>query len=168
MIGYAACEKFRAADCGRLRRSNSGCCSSRRRAAPNVPSRMKHPEKPIIHILLACVWLAGCGGEPIPPAPPLPVTVQAAVTAGSGARGAYSANVIADVQVDLAFKVNGYVQSILQVKGADGRMRNVQAGDLVSAGVVLATLKDETYRQSLLRAKSELENVRATLVKAKA
>jgi RND family efflux transporter MFP subunit len=114
------------------------------------------------------MWLVGCGREPIRPAPPLPVTVQAASTAANGTSGAYSANVVADVQVDLAFKVNGYIRSILQVKGADGRMRNVQAGDLVRAGVVLATLKDETYRQNFLRAKSELENARATLVKAKA
>jgi multidrug efflux system membrane fusion protein len=119
-------------------------------------------------MLITAISVTGCGGEPIRPAPPLPVTVQAAGTAANGTSGAFSANVVADLQVDLAFKVNGYVQSILQTKGADGRMRNVQTGDFVTAGVVLATLKDETYRQNFLRAKSELENARATLVKAKA
>lgn len=129
---------------------------------------MKSFAKFAMTALLAAVSTVGCKAKVVPPAPPLPVTVQAVGTAASGTTGGYSANVVADVQVDMAFKVNGYVQSILQIKGADGRMRNVQAGDLVAAGVVLATLKDDTYRQSFLRAKSELENARATQARAKA
>ena len=93
----------------------------------------------------------------------IPVTVQAAAVASGGASGAYSANIIADTQVDVAFKVNGYVQSILQVKGADGKPRNVQAGDAVTAGAVLAVVKDDTYRNSLAKAQSDLQNSRATL-----
>ena len=68
----------------------------------------------------------------------------------------------------MAFKVNGYVQSILQVKGADGKARNVQAGERVTAGAVLAVVKDDTYRNSLVKAESDLQNSRASLGKAKA
>ncbi len=87
----------------------------------------------------------------------------------SGATGgAYSANIIADTQVDVAFKVNGYVQSILQVKGADGKARNVQAGDRVNQGAVLAVVRDDTYRNSLNKAQADLLNSQASLTKAKA
>ena len=98
-------------------------------------------------LLVGSTAMLGCGHKE--PAPPdsIPVTVQTAATAAGASGGAYSANIVADTQVDVAFKVNGYVQSILQVKGADGKPRNVQAGDPVAAGVVLAIVKDDTYRQ---------------------
>jgi len=117
---------------------------------------------------VGCVAIVGCGHKE-PAAPDsIPVTVQA-VAMASGARGvAYSANIIAETQVDVAFKVNGYVQSILQVKGADGKLRNLQAGDRVTTGAVLAIVKDDTYRHSLTKAQSDLQNSRASLSKAKA
>ena len=96
------------------------------------------------------------------------MTVQAVAVANGAAGGGYSANTIANTQVDVAFKVNGYVQSILQVKGADGKPRNVQAGDRVTAGAVLAVVKDDTYRNSLVKAQSDLQNSRASLSKTKA
>jgi RND family efflux transporter MFP subunit len=117
---------------------------------------------------LCAVALAACGPKKEQAANPLPVTVQT-VRAGSGAAGnSYAGDVTADTQVDVAFKVNGYVQTILQVKGAGGQLRNVQAGDRVNSGVVLATIRDDTYRQTLLRAQSDLQNARATQTKAKA
>jgi RND family efflux transporter MFP subunit len=94
--------------------------------------------------------------------------VQTVATADGARGGAYSANIVADTQVDVAFKVNGYVQSILQVKGADGKLRNVQAGDRVTTGAVLAVVKDDTYRNSLTKAQAELQNSHASLSKAKA
>ena len=124
--------------------------------------------KRLATIGLCAVALAACGPKKEQAASPLPVTVQT-VRAGSGAAGnSYSGGVAADTQVDVAFKVNGYVQMILQVKGADGQLRNVQAGDRVNSGVVLASIRDDTYRQTLLKAQSDLENARATQTKAKA
>jgi len=119
-------------------------------------------------LLIAAVAMIGCGHkEPAAPES-IPVTVQTVATANGAAGGAYSANIIADTQVDVAFKVNGYVQSILQVKAADGKLRNVQAGDRVTSGSVLAVVKDDTYRNSLTKAQAELQNSRASLSKAKA
>jgi len=119
-------------------------------------------------LLVASVAIAGCGHKEEAPPESIPVTVQTVAMAGAAAGGAYSANIVADTQVDVAFKVNGYVQSILQVKGADGKPRNVQAGDAVKAGAVLAVVKDDTYRNTLAKAQSDLQNSRATLSKAKA
>ncbi len=118
--------------------------------------------------LVACLAIIGCGHKEAAAPESIPVTVQTVAMASGAGGGAYSANIIADTQVDVAFKVNGYVQSILQVKGADGRPRNVQAGDAVTAGVVLAVVKDDTYRNSLAKAQAELQNSRASLVKSKA
>jgi RND family efflux transporter MFP subunit len=118
--------------------------------------------------LIACIAIFGCGHKEAAAPESIPVTVQAVAMASGAAGGAYSANIIADTQVDVAFKVNGYVQSILQVKGADGKLRNVQAGDAVTAGAVLAVVKDDTYRNSLVKAQADLQNSRATFSKAKA
>jgi RND family efflux transporter MFP subunit len=118
--------------------------------------------------LVACVAIIGCGHKEAAAPESIPVTVQTVAMASGAVGGAYSANIIADTQVDVAFKVNGYVQSILQVKGADGRPRNLQAGDAVTAGAVLAVVKDDTYRNSLVKAQADLQNSRASLSKSKA
>jgi len=122
----------------------------------------------VLILIVGSTAMLGCGHKE-PAAPDtIPVTVQTVAMATGAAGGAYSANIVADTQVDVAFKVNGYVQSILQVKAADGKPRNVQAGDLVAAGVVLAVVKDDTYRNSVAKAQADLQNSRATLSKAKA
>ena len=130
-------------------------------------------EKPLTRLLVvaqltASIAILGCGHKAPAEKDSLPVTVQAVAVAKGAAGGGYSANIIADTQVDVAFKVNGYVQSILQVKGTDGRPRNVQAGDRITAGAVLAVVKDDTYRNSLLKAQADLQNSRASLSKSKA
>jgi len=49
-----------------------------------------------------------------------------------GSEERYSVSIEPFDRVDLAFKSPGIIQGILQVRGADGRMRNVQAGDKVA------------------------------------
>lgn len=119
-------------------------------------------------LLMGSFFIGACGHEKEAAPEAIPVTVQAVGVASGGSAGAYSANIIADTQVDLAFKVNGYVQSIFQVKETDGKPRNVQAGDPVRTGTILAVVKDDTYRSTLSKAQSDLANSRATLSKAKA
>ena len=68
-------------------------------------------------LLIASVVTSGCGHKEAAAPESIPVTVQTVAMASGASGGAYSANIIADTQVDVAFKVNGYVQSILQVKG---------------------------------------------------
>ncbi len=93
------------------------------------------------------ILLAGsaCGTHEAPPPSPTPVKVQA-VTAYTGpAAPRYSAAVQPDRQVALAFKSGGYVVTLLQVPGVDGRLRNVQEGDRVKRGTVLARVRDTDY-----------------------
>jgi RND family efflux transporter MFP subunit len=112
--------------------------------------------------------LISCNKSAPPPAPPVPVTISTAKAATGVKAGAYSANIAAETQVDVAFKVNGYVKSILQVKDTAGRLHLIQSGDPVKSGQVLATIRDDTYRQQTMRASSSLASARAQLAKNKA
>src|SRR6516162_11762170 len=85
--------------------------------------------------LVFALLLQGCSSEKKPaPPPPTPVVV-AEVEQYSGNEGAsYSASIVPYEQVSLSFKSAGYVTSILQRQGADGRARNLQQGDFVRKG----------------------------------
>jgi RND family efflux transporter MFP subunit len=115
----------------------------------------------------ALVFSVGCGSKQekqAPSAVPVKVQVCANVEAAGGMR--YSANVRPDVQVDIAFKVGGYASELLQVSGADGRRRNVQEGDHVTRGTVLARIRDTEYRDRLTEAQSALTQAKADLDRA--
>lgn len=114
---------------------------------------------------LVLVVLLGCGHQKSQ-APPLPVTVQV-VAGGPGETGArYSASIRPSAQVDLAFKVGGYIDQILQVRGVDGKPRNVQDGDYVRGGTVLARVRDREYVDALAQAKAALSQAKADFDRA--
>lgn len=106
------------------------------------------------------VGLTACHSKAVD-APPLPVTVQVVSGGGGGGGVRYSASIRPDVQVDVAFKVSGYVEDIAQVRGADGRMRNVQDGDYVRRGSVLARIRDREYRDAVAQAEATLTQAKA-------
>jgi RND family efflux transporter MFP subunit len=56
----------------------------------------------------------------------------------------YSATIEPDTTVEMAFKVDGYVDDLLKIGG-----RNLQAGDFVSKGTVLARVRQSDYRANL-------------------
>jgi RND family efflux transporter MFP subunit len=122
----------------------------------------------IVVCVVGVAALASCNKSAPPPAPPLPVTISAAKAGTASKAGAYSANITAETQVDVAFKVSGYVKSILQVKDAAGRLHLIQSGDPIKSGAILATIRDDTYRQQTMRAASTLASARASLAKTKA
>ena len=94
--------------------------------------------------------LAGCGMK-TQKIGPEPVPVQADTVAMQQVQPSwsYSGEIRPDTEVQLAFKQAGYVADLYRVKGADGRMRNVQVGDEIPAGVVLAHLRSSDYQASL-------------------
>ena len=85
----------------------------------------------------------------------VPVKVAAVElnSAGNGSR--YSATIIPRTEVDLSFKVAGYVDALQQVRGIDGRMRDVQEGDRISAGAVLARVRQSDYQVKVKEAESQ-------------
>jgi multidrug efflux system membrane fusion protein len=80
---------------------------------------------------------------------------------------AYSANIQPYQQVDLAFKSNGYLASIRQVTDADGHVRNIDQGDYVTKGTVLATVQPDDYLQKLAQAQAQADKAQADHERAK-
>jgi RND family efflux transporter MFP subunit len=100
--------------------------------------------------------------------PPTPVRVQAVQSHVTASQERYSANVNPYIQVNLAFKVGGYVEEVLQMKGADGGMRDVQGGDWVKKGTVLARVRQIDYLEQVNQAKAQLGSSQASWQQAKA
>ena len=79
----------------------------------------------------------------------------------AGTSNTYSANIQPYQQVDLSFKSNGYLASIKQVKDADGHVRNIDIGDYVTQGTVLATVQQDDFKDKLAQAKASLDRSQA-------
>jgi hypothetical protein len=75
--------------------------------------------------LAILVLLAGCREKKPVEKAPVPVTVSVADLYSGGTKSPYSASIVANVQVSLAFKSAGYVTDVLQVKSPAGGMRYV-------------------------------------------
>jgi RND family efflux transporter MFP subunit len=133
--------------------------------------------------ILILPLLAACRREaPKLEKPPTPVRVTAVemFTPRGGER--YSASIIPNRQMTLAFRVGGFVTEVRQVQGTDGRPRNLEPGDIVEQGTVLARVREKDYdlqasqvngqlneaRQSEQAAKSQLAQAEAGATKAAA
>src|SRR3982074_203065 len=109
----------------------------------NTPIRSRHAAVPVLMVaFLATSIVAGCNNETALPAKP-PIAVRLAdVTQYQSTEGLrYSASLIPDAQVDLAFRTAGYITGVKQIKSADGRTRDVGTGDYVTRGTVLAQIR---------------------------
>lgn len=80
----------------------------------------------------------------------------------------YSASFEPWRQVDLAFKSPGLIESILQVRGADGRMRDVEPGDKVTQGTKLAIVRQTDYTLQLDGARAQAKVAEANVAAAEA
>lgn len=101
--------------------------------------------------------------------PVVPVKVAAVElnTAGSGEQR-YSATIIPRTQVELAFKVGGYVDAIQQVRGVDGKMRDLQEGDRITTGTTLARVRQSDYQVKVKQAESQSHEARSAIDASKA
>jgi multidrug resistance efflux pump len=99
---------------------------------------------------------------------PTPVRVSAVEILAPTVGERYSASLLPDRQVTLSFKVNGFVESICQVRGADGRSRNVDIGDLVPQGTVLARVRLKDYQLQVDQATGQLDQARKSQQMAQA
>ncbi|HKN01144.1 MAG TPA: efflux RND transporter periplasmic adaptor subunit [Candidatus Binataceae bacterium] len=115
----------------------------------------------------AMICALGCGNDSKPAQPRIAVTVLTVREAEEPNSGAYTASFQPSRQTALAFQVGGYVDSIKQVPGADGRTRDVQGGDSVNAHELLATVKSDTYQAQVNQAASALAGAQAVYEKAR-
>jgi len=107
--------------------------------------------------------LTGCTKEQA--AGPDPIPVQVATVATQEVRPAwrYSGEIRPDTEVQMAFKEPGYIAALHQVRGADGRMRNLQVGDEIPAGTVLARLRRNDYDATLNTAMGQEQSTQGGL-----
>ncbi len=121
-------------------------------------------------LLLGVAWVASsvaCRHEAEVNKAPTPVRTAEVQVIDAATANTYSANIQPYQQVDLSFKSNGYLASIKQVKDADGHLRNVDIGDYVTQGTVLATVQQDEYKEKLAQATASLERSQAENERAK-
>jgi RND family efflux transporter MFP subunit len=123
----------------------------------------------IIAIFSLMFVAAGCASHKPLTQPPQGVQAQAIEQqAGSNADGLrFSAVVMPDSEVPLAFRIPGYVISLKQVRGQDGRMRNLEEGDRVNRGAVLVRIRSSEYEDKVRQASSQAAAAEAVATKAK-
>jgi RND family efflux transporter MFP subunit len=114
-----------------------------------------------VALLSACARVEGHADVPV-----RPVRVTRATAAPTSAPLRFSATIRADREVTVTFKTNGYVATIPQRTGADGRSRPLQAGDVVAAGTMLARLREDDYRERVAQAHGAIGEITAAREKA--
>jgi RND family efflux transporter MFP subunit len=101
----------------------------------------------------------------VKPLTPVRVHVVREVSGSTTVR--YSANIKPASQVEPAFRLGGYVEAVLEVRGPSGA-RPVQEGDTVVRGAVLARLRQADYAAKLEQVRSQLAAAQSGLEAARA
>ena len=100
--------------------------------------------------------------------PAVPVKVAAVELNVASSEARYSATIIPRTEVQLAFNVGGYVDALRKVRGVDGKMRDIQEGDRVSVGSVLARVRQSDYQVKFKQAESQASEARSGVNVSKA
>jgi RND family efflux transporter MFP subunit len=121
-----------------------------------------------IHIAVAATALfasinVGCSShEQSPPQKaPIPVKVRAVSSAADVSLARYSGSLEPAVRVDMAFRVNGYVEMLGQVPGDGGKSRALEVGDFVKQGTILARVRSSDYSQKVATARAGIAEARS-------
>ena len=122
----------------------------------------------VLTLPAAVLFLAGCTKQSVPEPVVQTVTAGVAEQIQEDVPERYSASVEPFAQVDLAFKSGGIIEQIYQVRGADGRMRNVEAGDRVSRETQLAQVRPLDYQHRLDSAEAQRRQSEAQLAQVQA
>lgn len=113
---------------------------------------------------LSLAWLAivvGCSRPAVVEAPPAAVRVARFGSEIVSSQLRFSATLKERQKVELSFKIDGTVKELYQVYDADGRQRDVQEGDMVPRGAVIAQLDTVDYQRDRDIANERLEQARA-------
>jgi len=111
--------------------------------------------------------VAGCGHKQVTKSV-VPVRVAAVELNAASTEARYSATIIPRTQVELAFKVGGYVDALRKVRGVDGKMRDIQEGDRIGTGTVLARVRQSDYHVKFKEAESQASEARSGIDVSKA
>jgi multidrug efflux pump subunit AcrA (membrane-fusion protein) len=122
-------------------------------------------------VVIAAVQTLGCAGRAATDANARNsqavrlVTVESSTAAESTT---YSAIITPNAQVDLAFRVSGYVVEVRRTKGADGRTRALEPGAAVPRGLVLARVRTSDYQAVVDKAQGSRDESSASIDAAEA
>jgi RND family efflux transporter MFP subunit len=117
--------------------------------------RTRDSRSRLVLFVVAAIQTCGCTGransdtDARPPQAVRLVAVEASTAAESTT---YSAIITPNAQIDLAFRLSGYVVDVRRTKGADGRTRAVEPGAAVTTGLVLARIRALDYQTVVDRA----------------
>src|SRR5262245_44211610 len=121
---------------------------------------------------IAAVFSGGCGPEASADgdanAAPKAVRMATVAWSNDATPTAYSAIIAPDAQVDLAFRVSGYVVHVHQTKGADGRVRPLEAGAAITTGLTLARVRATDYQAVVDKARGARDESSAGIGAAQA
>ena len=117
--------------------------------------------------LFLTTLVGGCGHKQ-PEKRVVPVKVAAVELNAASTEVRYSATIIPRTEVELAFKVGGYVDALRKVRGVDGKMRDIQEGDRISTGAVLARVRQSDYQVKFKEAESQASEARSSIDVSKA
>jgi RND family efflux transporter MFP subunit len=122
----------------------------------------------LLVLLSVAGLLSGCNHESqIPSQPAKAVRIANVVMPQMSAETLrYSASILPYAQVDLMFRSSGYVTNVRQVRGADGRTRDIGTGDYVEQGLTLAHIRREDLQNQLAQAQAQLDQAVAQHTKA--
>jgi RND family efflux transporter MFP subunit len=123
----------------------------------------------LVGLALWMLLAAACERREPPPATIKPPVRVAAVSPAPAQATTlrYSATIEPIVQVNVAFKVGGYVAQLAEVPGVGGVKRPLQEGDRVRRGAPLAVLQQADYQTQVSTAKAQVSSANAVLAKAK-
>src|SRR6202050_644601 len=107
-------------------------------------------------MLAGALMLGGCHKQTAIEPSLQTVTAGSVATIQQDTPERYSATIAPIAQVDLSFKSAGLIERIYQVRGADGRLRDVQAGDEVEKDTELAVVRTVDYQQRVDQATAQL------------
>jgi RND family efflux transporter MFP subunit len=119
-------------------------------------------------LMAAAAVTVACGHDKTADTPLRPVRVEKVHSEAIAGGLRYSATIQPYEQVSLAFKVAGYVSEVRRVAGADGHPRNLQQGDMVTRGTVLARINPADYDEKIHQARAQVAEAEAGLAKARA
>jgi RND family efflux transporter MFP subunit len=121
-------------------------------------------------VLAGSLFAVACSrsGTADDPAPAKAIRLGTVSLAREDEAAKYSAILTPNAQVELAFRVPGYVVDLYRTKGADGRLRPLEPGAPVVAGTVLARIRPADYQVVVDKSRGVQEEGHAGVAAAEA
>jgi len=122
----------------------------------------------VLLVLMFAAVMSGCNHQSQIPSQS-PRAVRLAIVAAPETTAAtlrYSASILPYAQVDLMFRSSGYVTNIRQVRGADGRTRDIGTGDYAEQNLTLAHIRREDLQNQVAQAQAQLDQAAAQHTRA--